>query len=288
MMKRVFLPALLAFSLFAQNAPIPDDAVVGKVAGRDLTMGEVRTMLRGAPPNLSQAIQTDPRGVINSLLILHSLAAEGFKQELEQQSPLKEQLEYQRKQLVAQAYLDRNTSRFYPTNDEVLQFYRDKKDRFETATVRAIYVSFVAPDAPVSPREKTRTEAQAKKFIEDLAAQIAKGADFATLARKFSDDKESGAKGGEFGVIRKSDALDEEIKKAVFALTKGQISAPVKQANGFYLFQLDKRETQSYAEVREKLFDELRQSRFQEWFRGIQQQNSVEVLPGFFGRTPAK
>ena len=264
--------------------PPKDDTIVARVGERKLTFAEVKAWMAGAPPNLQQAFQRDASGVLSSLALLEFLAGEGDKDKLADRSPTKEQLEYVRKTLVAQAFIDRSNTRYFPAQADVEKFYKEHPERFQMAKVSAIYLAFVDADAATEAGAKSRKEAEAKAEIEKLAKQLAGGADFAATAKKVSDDKESAEKGGEFGVIRKSDALDDAIKNAVFALKPGQISPPVKQANGFYLFRLDQYTVQPLEEVREKLYEEIRQARFNEWFQETQKKYQVEITPGYFGR----
>lgn len=265
--------------------PAPkDDTVVAKVGSRNLMFGEVKAWMAGAPPNLQQAFQRDASGVLSSLALLEFLAGEADKDKLGDRSPTKEQIEYLRKTLVAQAFIDRSNTKYFPTQPDVEKFYNEHPERFQMAKVSAIYLAFVDADAAAVPGVKTRKDAEAKAEIERIGKQLAGGAAFAALAKKLSEDKESAEKGGEFGLIRKSDAVDDAIKNAVFALKPGQVSAPVKQANGYYLFRLDEYRVQPLSEVREKLYEEIRQVRFNEWFQETQKKYQVEIVPGYFGR----
>ena len=76
--------------------------------------------------------------------------------------------------------------------------------------------------------KKTLTEAEAKAKIDDLKKQIEAGADFGKLAKENSDDKDSAAKDGDFGLIKKNSPYPEAIKKTVFELKPGQVSEPLR------------------------------------------------------------
>jgi hypothetical protein len=69
-------------------------------------------------------------------------------------------------------------------------------------------------------------------MVTDLVKQLRDGADFAELAKKNSEDKNSAASGGDFGVLRRGDRIPEEIKTAVFALKPGEVSDPDPSADG--------------------------------------------------------
>jgi len=63
-------------------------------------------------------------------------------------------------------------------------------------------------------------QAQAK----DLIAQLGKGANFATLAQKYSLDKQSAKNGGELGDWFSTDKMVPEFGAALKTLKKGQIT----------------------------------------------------------------
>jgi peptidyl-prolyl cis-trans isomerase D len=114
---------------------------------------------------------------------------------------------------------------------EVLKviYESDKNTRFSTVEerqARHILVNFGADkDA-------------ALKRAEDLAAQIKGGADFAALAKAQSDDPGSKGKGGDLGWIKRGQML-EKFEQALFALAKGEVSAPVETEFGWHLIKLD-------------------------------------------------
>ena len=83
------------------------------------------------------------------------------------------------------------------------------------------------------------TEAQAQQQIGQLAARVAKGEDFAALARQYSKDPGSAGQGGTLDFITRGAGFDPAFDQAAFALSQvGQVSAPVKSAAGYHLIRL--------------------------------------------------
>ena len=81
-----------------------------------------------------------------------------------------------------------------------------------------------------------RTEAEAKKLVEEIATKIKAGTSFADAATQYSEDPASKAKGGEIAVYQKGvfgDAFDQ----TVASLKAGQVSAPVKTDYGYHLIE---------------------------------------------------
>jgi len=78
-----------------------------------------------------------------------------------------------------------------------------------------------------------------KAKIEDLASQLAAGADFAELAKAHSQDPGSAPNGGSLGDVAR-DEMVEEFNDAMFTLAEGEISEPVKTQFGYHLIQVEK------------------------------------------------
>ncbi|NIU31533.1 MAG: hypothetical protein GWN82_12675, partial [Gemmatimonadetes bacterium] len=76
----------------------------------------------------------------------------------------------------------------------------------------------------------------------DLHYRILGGADFARLAREFSDDPYSAPKGGDLGWIE-AGQMPESFEQVAFSLEPGRVSRPVETPSGFHLLKVEDRET---------------------------------------------
>ena len=115
-------------------------------------------------------------------------------------------------------------------------------------------------------------DAQAEKAsmarAQDLRAKLLAGADFATLARKNSEDPGSAAQGGDLGFVARG-ALAKEFEQALFALKKsGELSAPVRTSYGLHLIKLTgvKAPSVAPAPTRAKIEAEIRARKAEERF----------------------
>jgi parvulin-like peptidyl-prolyl isomerase len=273
----------------APAAPVPDTAVVAQVNGKDVTAGEIKKMLAGAPPQFTQALVRDPKAALEQVFLLAKLNDLAQQDKLGEKSPWKEMIAFYEKQIYAQVEVNYKTNNLAVSQEDVQKYYDDNKSKYEQAKIGVIYISFADPKTVVDrPGEKKPlTEAEAKAKSEDLAKQLRSGADFATLAKQNSDDKNSAEKGGEFGTVKQSDRLNEALKKAVFALKPGEISDPVKQANGFYVIKVEERNFRPFAEVSQEIVNQLRQEKFQTWLKSVQDENKVTIQNADFFRTGA-
>jgi peptidyl-prolyl cis-trans isomerase D len=78
----------------------------------------------------------------------------------------------------------------------------------------------------------------ARKQAEAIAAKIKGGADFAQLAKAESTDTGSKKDGGSLGWVRRGQMV-AKFEEALFALRKGEVSAPVETEFGWHLIKLD-------------------------------------------------
>lgn len=83
---------------------------------------------------------------------------------------------------------------------------------------------------------KVREEiiAQLRQFKQDI---LDGKADFADLAKKYSEDPGSGAQGGDLGFFRRGE-LAPEYESTALGLRQGEISDPVETQFGFHMIQL--------------------------------------------------
>ncbi|MFT4523966.1 MAG: peptidyl-prolyl cis-trans isomerase SurA [Bacteroidia bacterium] len=96
-----------------------------------------------------------------------------------------------------------------------------------------------------TPKDATEEQnAESKKKIDEVAALLKEGKEFAKLAAKYSDDKGSAEKGGVlpwFGTGR----MVPEFETAAFALENdGDITEPVKSSYGWHIIQRKERKAQ--------------------------------------------
>jgi parvulin-like peptidyl-prolyl isomerase len=274
----------------APPAAVPSDAVVAKMGSRPVTAGEVKALLGRLPEDLRKAFFQNPKNAMQSVALTEYLAAEAEKSKAAEASPFREQIEFQRKQLYAQAEAARRQQQVQVSDEDVRKKYEAEKSSFDTARLRVILVAFADPKVPPPKPEpggtpvKTLTEAEAKAKAEDLSRRARSGADFAELARRHSDDRGSAERGGESGSVRRGDNLPEEIRTAVFSLPPGGVSGPVKQGSGFFVIKVDDRIEPGYEDVKGQVAAALRLQRYQQWFRSVQKQYEVTIEnPEFFG-----
>ena len=128
-------------------------------------------------------------------------------------------------------------------------------------------------------------DAEAKAKIDTLAARIAGGADFQTLARENSQDPVSAPGGGELGWFTQ-DAYGPEFGAQVAALQDGQVSAPFKTQAGWHIVQrvgtrqADVGAENRRAQVREAIGQRKLEDEWSRYLREIRGDAYVDIRTG--------
>lgn len=106
-------------------------------------------------------------------------------------------------------------------------FYANNKNKFVGPEQRRVSHILIEGD-----------EAKAKTTLAEIQQKLKEGADFADLAKQYSNDTGSKDNGGDLGYIQKG-MMGKPFEDAVFALAnKGDISPVVKTEFGYHLIKL--------------------------------------------------
>lgn len=190
-----------------------------------------------------------------------------------------EQIEVSDEQL--KAYYDQHASEFMTPEQVVVEYVELKKEAFfdqvkvSDEDIQAEYEKQIAnlgeqrkaSHILLETGDKLNDE-QARAKLEELAGRIAKGEDFAALAREFSNDPGSAASGGDLGFAGKG-VYDPAFEEALFGLKAGEVSAPVKSQFGWHLIRLDEvqaAEIPALASMRPQLERDLKAQQVEQRF----------------------
>jgi len=128
------------------------------------------------------------------------------------------------------------------------------------------------------------TKAKAKTQADDLLAQLKKGADFAGLAKKFSQDPGSAPNGGDLGFFSKG-RMVPAFEEAAFGLKPGQTSGVVETPFGYHIIRVvetkasrDLEYTEVKAQIEDYLKQQMRDQKSQEFVNQLRAKAKVQIL----------
>ena len=174
---------------------------------------------------------------------------------------------------------------------DVVKYYDDNKGtKYSQVRVKAIFISFNDDPSAAAGADgkKPLNEAQAKAKADKLVASLKGGADFVKLVKENSDDETSREKSGDFATLRGSDNIPDAFRSAIFALKQGEITQPLKQPNGFYILRAEEVTVRPLSEVRDEIYNEVKNIKADQWIRAIDTGIKVQVVnKAFVEGTPA-
>lgn len=161
----------------------------------------------------------------NMLVELYGKTAEQLKAEIE---------EVVREQMIVDRMRKRIVEGVTVSPAEVRSFFNSiPKDSLPFFS-KEVTVGQIVRKPEANPEVRKQIIAQLKQFKEDI---MAGKADFAELAKRYSEDPGSGSQGGDLGFFRRGE-LAPEYEATSLALRPGEISDPVETQFGFHMIQL--------------------------------------------------
>ncbi|PYC24521.1 peptidylprolyl isomerase [Aquipseudomonas alcaligenes] len=179
------------------------------------------------------------------------------------------------------AYYDEHADQFMSVEQVVIEYVELKKEAFfaqaeaSDEELQALYQKEIANLAEqrhaahilLEVNDKQSDE-QAKAKLEEAAKRLQAGEDFAVLAKELSQDPGSADNGGDLGFAGPG-VYDPEFEKALYALNKGEVSAPVRSEFGWHLIKLldvQAPEVPSFDSLKAKLEREIKAQQVEQRF----------------------
>lgn len=158
-----------------------------------------------------------------------------------------------RKIKYAQVNVEQVRSTITVPDTEIAAFYQQNITQYQTpAQVRASHILF-----KLDGKDEKAVQAQAEDVLKKAQAP---NADFAALAKQYSEDDTNSANGGDLDYFGRG-RMVAEFEQAAFGMKPGEISGLVKTAFGIHIIKVvdsQPESTRALAEVRTELEDQLK------------------------------
>lgn len=213
--------------------------VVAEVDGRAVTLGDVADAIKELPASVASLPFVDLfPSMLAKLVRQQALVIRAQQQALDEDPAIRRKVKAAADQVMANELLHQEISKTI-TEQGLLDRYN--KDVAGKPGPEEVHVRLIM----------TPTEEAAKALITELRS----GADFATLAKRSSQDTTASV-GGDLGYAR-LEGLNPEIGAVAFSLPPGQFTPfPVRSAGAWFIVKAEDRRqrgTPSFTEVREQL-----------------------------------
>lgn len=235
---RLARPRALVFGLLlAPLACSSDEAgVVAQAAGNTLTVDEAARLMLESP---ELAADLNVVEAVANLWVDYTLMADALLQDsllstLELEVIVRSGLEQETIMALRDAVIQADTA---IGDDDLRRLFEQEAPGVR---VKARHILLTFPDsADDAARQAVRDDAGS------LLARLRGGADFAELARRFSQDPGSAARGGDLGFFSRGDMV-KPFEDAAFALGIGDLSDVVESPFGLHLILVEDKQTPEF------------------------------------------
>ena len=227
MERRVVVLSLVAF--MSLMAMAQDDPVIMKINGKSVTRSEFEYSYN--KNNAEGVIDKKSVEEYVDLFVNYKLKVEAAKDaKYDTLQSFKDEFTSYRDQQIRPAFITDEDVEM-----EAQKIYKETQTRIDSmgGMVKPSHILLL-----VGQKATQEQQDAAKVRIDSIYQALKSGADFAEMAKKYSDDKNSAVNGGALPWLTKGQTLPA-FEKALFALEKGQMSEPVLSEAGYHIIRLD-------------------------------------------------
>lgn len=265
-MNRYVISAVLAAGLIVLPVASRADEIqlVGTRENVRLTVADIQAAMKQLSPQQIEAIATDARtrdSFAADVLLRRVMAEEARRQGTDKLPQIADRLQI----MIDRALSDMHLETVENAAIDLVKLEKLAQDEYQAYPERyrneSVHVRHILIEKHPSCQNEPAKQA------EELANRVKAGESFEELARQYSDDAASAAKGGDLGWVARG-RMVKPFEEAMFALKKpGDLSSPTMTKFGIHLIQLVERKDEAlrpFEEVKDAIIEKLRLAQRQE------------------------
>lgn len=161
---------------------------------------------------------------------------------------------------------------------DLRRYYEGHRDKFlQTPEVTLRHILVTLP-----PRASLEGPTRARARAEEALAKLRAGADFAEVAKNFSDGATSQT-GGLLGTMHRGQ-MAAPLEEAAFTIPVGEVSGIIQTDTGLNIIKVESRKLDPVApfedvrdKIREAVLDERYGAKFKEWVEELKRKSSIQI-----------
>ena len=268
-------------------SPEPNKVVL-TIGNEKITEAQYDAMVSAVPAQYqAYARGAGKRSFAEQIVQVKLLAAEAEKKKLDQDPKMRDELAFQRQNLLAQAMFLALQENVKVDDAAIDKYFNEHKQDYEVLKAKHILIRVKGAPMQPLPGKAELSDEEALAKAKELRAKLVAGGDFAALAKAESDDQGSGANGGELGEFKKG-MMVPPFEEAAFAAKVGEVTQPVKTPFGYHLILVESHVTKTLADAKPDIEKKLRPDIARAQIDSMRKGEAVQMDEGFFGPpTPA-
>lgn len=265
----------------AAVGPTLQGHVVMRVNGEPVTQEEFQAAFDQLPDEMKRQFASAPgkQAFAEQVVRMKILEQEARRMGLDRDPAIQAQVAAGRTDILARAAADKLVAN--PTNQAVQTFYNQNSGRFGTIDVSHILIAYRGGAIPPRNGGAAPSEAEATNRALKVVQQLKAGANFANLARQYSDDTSSIEQGGHLGTFPRG-MLPPEIETRVWQIPPGQVSGPIPSRFGIHIFKVNSHVLAPLTQVSKNIAQHIKQQNTFDRVEVLRKAAKVDFDPKFF------
>ena len=264
------------------------ERVVLSIDDQKMTAADVEKFIQALPPAYRAFYNGSGKRLLAAFIVrMKVLSDEAIKQKLDQQPDAARAIEIARESILADVAQKHIEEGITVSDQELRELYQ--KDKSLSEEVRIAHIVIQTENAPfksANPPPPGLPDSEARKKLEDIRKQILAGADFAQMAKQYSDDTTTAASGGDMGFIQR-DKVVPPIVNAAHALEPGQVSDLIGTPSGYEIIKVEEKRIKTIEEAKPALESQIRKEKANAIIQHLLEESGAFVDQEFFGAGPA-
>ncbi len=225
--------------MFHMSGAMAKDDVVARAGDISVTSAEAAGLFQSLNAESRARLSSDSASrdqLVRSLLARKAALAKAESKGWDKQPQVLAAIERAKQDIVLQSFLTSMSvpPADFPSDADVRAVYERNLPAFMQP--RALHLAQIYIAVPQDASEKV-VDAARKRATDLMKQAQAKSADFAALARKYSDDKASAERGGDVGFVPEP-MVQPQVLAVAATLKAGDVAGPVRTATGFHVIRL--------------------------------------------------
>jgi hypothetical protein len=268
---------------------VSGERVVLSIGDQKMTAADVEKFIQSLPPTYRAFYNGSGKRLLAAFIVrMKVLSDEAIKQKLDQQPDVARAIEIARESILADVAQKHIAEGITVSDQELRELYQ--KDKSLSEEVRVAHIVIQTENAPLKSANPPRPglpDSEARKKLEDIRQQILAGADFAQMAKQYSDDTATAASGGDMGFVR-PDKIVPPTMNAAYALEPGQVSDLIGTPSGYEIIKVEEKHIKPFEEVKPALESQIRQEKAKPIIQHLMEESGAFIDQEFFSGPSAK
>lgn len=211
-------------------------------------------------------------------LVLQDLAE---RQHLPETQHFKDMMDYMHTQILAAEVVNQAKEKAKPTAAEVQDYYDKHKADYEQAAFKRLFIAKSNPS--LKQDTKQPTEAELKLEADKMRARAAAGEDFDKLQKEVYENTGIKTPPPPTSIPNWRRTMVPPTQTLIFDLKPGEVSQPIVQPEGIYIYKLESKKTVPLSDVRAEIEQTIQNEKLRNNLESVFNNVKPELNESYFG-----